>query len=183
MESADGENYGFAADPSVIGWDYQTFGGWIDGRGTGSGRTGAMSVGNATAGSSIPTSGSATFTGFASGTYADSNGEGFVTLANSSVSANFVSRTAILTTSNTQKVSLASGTSSSASNLNLTGTLTYSSATNSLATTSTGLTTQGGMSGSANARFYGPNAEEIGGVFAVRGTSPEAYQGAFGAAQ
>lgn len=36
------------------------------------------------------------------------------------------------------------------------------------------------MSGRADGRFYGPNAEEIGGVFETRGSGVEVYGGAFG---
>lgn len=65
--SADGTKYALLADPITIGWDYQTFGVWVTGAGTGSGTYGALSVGAETAGGAIPTSGTALYIGYTGG--------------------------------------------------------------------------------------------------------------------
>ncbi len=40
-----------------------------------------------------------------------------------------------------------------------------------------------GLTGSSSGQFYGPNAEELGGVFALEGTGVETYIGGYGAKQ
>jgi hypothetical protein len=46
------------------------------------------------------------------------------------------------------------------------------------------LTTSGGLSGNSTGQFYGPNAEELGGVFFLKaGSGVESYRGAYGAKQ
>lgn len=167
-----------AADPGAQGWNYQSFGVWETGMGTGSGRAGVMSVGAPTTGSSIPTSGTATFIGALGGMYVDATGDNFVTASNVSINANFGTRTLSLSSTGTNK-SPDLLTTSSAPNLNLTGTLTYSAGTNSFAGT---LTNGSTLSGTSTGRFYGPNAEELGGVFILKaGSGVETYGGAYGA--
>jgi len=58
--------------------------------------------------------------------------------------------------------------------------LSYTAGTNSFA----GDVTNGGsLSGTSTGRFYGPSAEELGGVFILQAGSgiPETYGGAYGA--
>ena len=66
---------------------------------------------------------------------------------------------------------------SPAPGLDLTGTLRYAAGTN---TFGGDITSANGMSGRADGRFYGPGAEEVGGVFETRGAGTEVYGGAFG---
>jgi len=179
--SADSSQYGIAIDPVVVGWDYQTFGAWITGMGSGSGRVGAISVGNATAGSSIPTTGTATFTGYAGGFYSDGTGAAYLVTANSTLNTDFSTRQAVFSTSGSNTVNLSTAATAANSGLNLSGTLTYSPATNSLTTSS--LSSSNGMSGTANAQFYGTTAQEVGGVFSVRGAGTQGYIGSFGASR
>jgi hypothetical protein len=77
-------------------------------------------------------------------------------------------------------------TTSNFTPMNMTGTLTYAAGTNSISGT---VTTPGGtasgitvsaLSGSINARFYGPTAQEIGGTFGLTGAGLEVYGGSFG---
>lgn len=176
--SADGSRYALAANPFGYGWNYQSFGVWVTGAGTGSGTYGAMSIGAATPGASIPTTGSATYTGFTGGRYINGAGEYFFTSSSMSAVTNFSTRNITFTTTNTQQTpDLQSNTITNNSNLNMSGTLTYSAATNQI----TGnVTTTGGLNGTVNARFYGPSAQEIGGTFAVDSGGLEGYMGAFG---
>lgn len=173
-----GTSVALAADPGAQGWNYQSFGVWETGMGTGSGSAGVMSVGAPTTGPAIPTSGTATFIGKLGGLYVDAAGNNFVTASNVSVNANFGTRTLGLSSTGTNK-SPDLLTTSSAPNLNLTGTLTYSAGTNSFAGT---LTNGSTLSGTSTGRFYGPNAEELGGVFILKaGSGVETYGGAYGA--
>jgi len=175
--SADGTRYALAANPFGYGWNYQTFGVWSTRAGTGSGTYGDMSVGSATQGSSIPTSGTATFSGYSGGRYVNSSGQYFFTSSSMSAATDFAARTVTFTTTNSQVTADLLNVSAN-SNLNMSGNLTYSAATNLI----TGnVSTTGGLTGTVNARFYGPTAQEIGGTFAVdSGGGLEGYIGAFG---
>jgi len=180
---AAGSKFIISADPldSANNWNYQTYGIWETGRGTGSGTAGAVSVGSVTLGSSIPTSGSATYTGHFGGAASDVNGVDWLTTGDASVGVNFATRSLDFATTNskyTSPVASSSPSWASASSLNMTGTLTYSDATNHF----NGTVTDGyAGSGAVNGKFYGPNAEEIGGVFSL-GTYPSTrfHAGAFG---
>jgi hypothetical protein len=45
------------------------------------------------------------------------------------------------------------------------------------------VTSAGGLTGNSTGQFYGPNAEELGGVFLLQGSGVETYAGAYGAKQ
>ena len=98
-----------------------------------------------------------------------------------SLTTDFSARTIGFTTTSTVKAltgSLIAGTSDP--NLNMSGTLTWTSGTNAFSGPVT--TTGRPLSGNANGRFYGPSATEAGGVFYLVPTSGvESYGGAFGA--
>jgi len=177
--SADGEDYALIANPFNLNFDYQTFGTWVTGAGTGSGDAGNFSFGYVTTGSNIPTSGSATYTGYTGGRYSDSSARDYFISANLSATANFATRSVAVTTSNTYK-SRNLVTDVLDTNINMTGTMTYAAATNNL--TGTFSTADSRLSGTMKGQFYGPTANEIGGTFsAVSGT--EGIFGAFGAKQ
>lgn len=167
------------ADPDIFGWEYQSFGVWSAGRTTESGSAGVMSVGAPTAGAAIPTAGTATFTGTSNGVYVDAAGLDYHVDSDVSVNANFAARTLILSSTGTITSRDFFATTSPAPNLNLTGTLAYAAGTNSFAGT---LTNGGTLSGTSTGRFYGPSAQELGGVFVLKANSGvETYGGAYGA--
>jgi hypothetical protein len=176
--SGDGTKSAFAANPYDFGWSYQTFGVWATGAVTGSGAYGAISIGAETAGSAIPTSGTATYTGNSAGRYVNSAGNYWLTGSAMTAATNFSSRSISFSTTGTQ-ITDDLLTVSNNSNLNMSGTLTYSAATNQIAGS---VTTVGGLTGSVNGRFYGPTAQEIGGTFYLTSGSNalEGYAGAFG---
>ncbi len=175
--SANGQDIAIAANPSAHGFEYQSFGAWLTGRGTGAGTAGVLSVGNETSGSNIPKSGTGIFTGVAGGVYVDQAGQDYAVSANASLAADFAKRTAEFTTLGSQKISNFDASVTGASDLDLTGTLTYGAGSNAM----TGTVVSGsGMSGTANGRFYGPNAVEAGGIFHLRGPGVETYGGGFG---
>lgn len=161
-----------AADPEYFGWDYQSFGIWADASNPSTPSIGVLSAGAATSGAAIPTSGTATYTGMAGGIYVDSSDNTYLTYADLTIGANFGTRQLTFNTSGTSDLD----TDASMSGLNISGTLSYSSGTNAFSGT---VTSANSMTGTADGRFYGPSAQEIGGVFFVDGAAGD-YGGSFG---
>ncbi len=180
-----GENPGsfvVAIDPSAQGWNYQTFGVWtMEGAQLPGIRMGAMSAGGPTSGNSVPRTGTATFTGLAAGLYIDPAGMVWATAASMRAEANFGSRTIWFSTSNTMRgADVTAPTSASVQdvNLNLAGSLSYAQGVNNFSGV---LQSQNGaLSGRGEGKFYGPKAEEIGGVYSLSGTGPSRMIGGFG---
>ena len=59
------------------------------------------------------------------------------------------------------------------------GTLNYAAGSNAFS----GNVSATGLTGSSSGQFYGPNAEELGGVFSLEGAGVETYIGGYGAKQ
>lgn len=157
-------------------YEYQTLGVWESGRNTTQVKTGAVSAGAPTAGASIPTSGTATFSGDAIGIMTDAGGSNYMTAATANVTADFNARSLSMNTTNSTKVNLNTAGVATDNSLNLSGTMSYAAGTNSF----TGnVSTQGGMAGTATGRFYGPTAQEAGGTFNTKSTGTQTYIGAF----
>lgn len=175
--SANNQNYTLIANPFNFGWNYQTFGTWLTGAGTGSGKAGNYSIGAPTTGASIPTTGTATYTGATGGRYSSAAGLDYFFSSDLSAAANYATRSVALT-STSSVVSRDLLSQSSMNALNFTGTITYAAATNALTGT---ITTTGGMNGTAKGQFYGPSANELGGSFTAAGGGLELFSGAFGA--
>jgi hypothetical protein len=180
--SANKQNALISADYVGLGYSYQTYGIWLTGYGTPSGNVGAISVGSTTPVASIPTTGTATFTGYAGGIYVEPIGVANLTSANLSMTADFANRSISFATTNTEMYQLNALVNSPnpglilIPSLNMTGTLTYSAGTNSFS----GPISAGSLTGQAKGQFYGPAATEIGGTFAVKGSGVTTYAGAFG---
>lgn len=198
IEAYDGANLSSSTDIAYLidaqnglaDWEYQTFGVWESGRGSASGTIGAISIGAPTTGAAIPTLGSATFTGLTAGIYVDAAGVDYVTSSTLNVDVDFAARTLDLTTSNTLKTSLAGGGAVADNNLNLTSSgpqVGYDLLLNSFSVpvTAAGSTgNPGDLAGTSSGQFYGPNAEELGGVFSLSNpATDEYYSGAYGAKQ
>jgi hypothetical protein len=167
-----------AANPQVD-WDYQTFGLWETGLDTGSGTVGAITVGSLTPGSDIPKTGSATFKGVSGGIYLNAAGtKDYITASALTAEVDFLGRTIDLKTADTTKLDSVSGTPVLDQSLNMTGTLSYQPNVNSF----TGaVATTGGLTGKSTGQFYGPAAQELGGVFSLTGAGMENYAGGYGA--
>ena len=178
-DDADGMIY----DPeNGSNWNYQTMATWVQANEAAGGRIGAMSVGNKTAGTSIPSLSTAAFTGVAEGMYVTDNHDFYGVSSDATLVADFVNRSVTFATTNSKIHTYDTHVTTSKSDLDLTGTFSYSADNNTLTASSLSSKTSGWTGGTASAKFYGPNAEEIGGVFSIRGTGPrEAYEGAFGA--
>lgn len=164
-----------ARDPAIP-FEYQTFGVWLSSLGQDSGIAGVLSIGAPTMGNAIPNTTNVTFTGATTGFYADATDRTYATFSPLTMKVDFLNRTLDLTTTGTEKIDLDTEVSSAAANLDMTGTLTYAAGTNSFA----GNVVATGLSGSSTGQFYGPNAEELGGVFSLSG-GEEHYMGGYGA--
>ena len=176
------QDFGIALNAVYPGvdWNYQTYGAWSTGLGTGSGYVAVTSVGNETLSSSIPASGPAVFNGFSSGFALTTDGERSVIVSSDfQATADFVSREVSFAASNSEAAFLNTFEIIDGRIFDYSGTVTYNSGTNLLVGS---LNTSEGISSTVTAQFYGPNAEELGGVFEV--SSPNdvgAYIGSFGA--
>ncbi|WP_028469798.1 transferrin-binding protein-like solute binding protein [Neptunomonas japonica] len=166
-----------AIDPKSSAFDYQTFGVWKPGAGVSAGAIGVLSAGLKTVGASVPTTGNVTFTGKLLGVYISPAGQGRFVTGETAINSDFAARTIGFSTSNTKL----DGTTLTP-NLDIATTaLTYTGA-NSFSGVVTATGAGAGLSGTANGAFYGPNAEEVGGVFTVKASSGiEFYTGSFGA--
>lgn len=173
-----GTKAAFAADPFQLGWNYQSFGIWTT-VGMSSLTAGVMTVGALTAAGSVPMTGTGSYTGAAGGFYVDASGDSFFTTADMSAVADFTNQSISFSTNNTQMTSDLI-TSQPNPTLNLAGTLTYSAGSNQF---SGNVITTGNLSGSADGVFYGPSAQEIGGIFSVSNSGIETYAGGFGGKQ
>lgn len=181
---SNGNDIAIISPGSMNGWSYQSYGIWISNLNSSSGTVGGGSAGSLTTGVSIPTTGTANFSGTSAGAYTNSAGNAYLTGSAMSASVNFATRSLSFATTGTQ-ILLSNGSWQSTAGLNTTGTLSYSSATNLV--TGTNLATAGGggvavmTGGTVTGKFYGPTANELGGTFAVRaGAGVESYAGAFG---
>jgi len=184
-------SYQGAYDSSSPGFSsanyYLSYGVWGDVLGTQ--LVGGIS-GRPTDAINIPTTGSATYVGNSLGIYTNSGSQNLV-ISNLSAGVDFSGRTVSFSTTNSQITPWSTTIASSngglglngvaltpMSSLNLTGTLTYGSNVNLI---SGNVSTASGMTGPATAKFYGPIADELGGVFAVKNASgTSSYVGSFG---
>lgn len=154
------------ADPVFMGWNYQTFGVWDKAVGASDFQAGAISAGSPTPGSAVPLAGNALFTGIAFGFYVDPGGALFATAATMNANVDFGTRAIGFNTFGTTTSN--GGAPVLNTNLNLSGTLNYGIGVNQFSGTVTAPAAS--LSGSASGRFYGPNAEEIGGVYGLSDT-------------
>ena len=166
------------ANPYAQGWNYQSFGVWNT-QGMAAGRINSLSFGSVTPASAVPSSGTASFVGKLGGIYVSPSGDASMASADVRVSADFGNRSLGFASSGTRLTQdLKAGTP--APHLDLAGTLTYSPAANSFAGTlrNAGAT----MSGSTAGRYYGPAAQELGGVLSLKAANtPETLTGGYGA--
>lgn len=186
LSQDDGARAAISAEPLLNGWNYQSFGVWITGRGQGSGTAGVISVGSTTPANAVPQVGRATYVGSAGGLYLGPTGEYALTAANMSAQVNFGARTVDFQTRNTVAATPdmigASIAPVAAGALDVAGRLTYAAGSNRFTGPVTSVSSSDGtpMTGTAVGQFYGPNANEIGGTFNVNGAGMEGYVSGFG---
>jgi len=175
------ETVGAVADPYKEGWNYQSFGTWATRTWRfGTGGRYASTFGAPTPGSAVPASGTATFSGELAGTYmSPAWKEGSIAAASLSVGVDFQARSLNFASTGTT-ITRNLSTATAAPGLNLAGTLTYAPGSGSFSGTLH--SASGTMSGTSQGRFYGPAAEELGGVFNLSvPKSTETFVGAYGA--
>jgi hypothetical protein len=174
---------GVMVDPSYYGWNYQSFGVWMKDPMASTFQAGTISAGAVTPGSAVPTIGSATFTGHAGGFYFDGAGNRFSTDARMSAVTDFRNRNIDFSTSGTVLSTVTNPPLTTPnSDLDLRGNLSYAAGASRF--TGNVSTANNALSGNATGRFYGPNAEEIGGVYGLSAPSGGARMiGAFGGKQ
>jgi hypothetical protein len=165
------------APPFFGGWNYQTFGVWLQQTGPSSFRAGGISVGAVTP--AMPTTGTANFSGLASGFFV-SGASAFATASTMTADVDFQLRSINFATQNTTTVSFAGGPSTSAPGLDFNGTVIYNPGSNQFRVPVTTTACCFNMSGDVNGRFYGPAAQEIGGVYSLTDGGSNRMLGAFG---
>jgi hypothetical protein len=170
-----------ASDSIPQGWNYQSYGVWLKEVSSTAFQVGVMSAGAVTPASAVPTTGSANFVGLSSAFYVDTSGTPFFTTADMTAGVNWMTRNIAFSTANTVAGNLVTGVTGPNSDLNLSGTLIYDPGTNLFTGTIT--TVSPVLTGPATGRFYGPGAEEIGGVYRLTGPGISRMLGAFGGKQ
>ena len=165
-------------DAQANGWNYQTYGVWAVASNPTSFLVGAASAGNATPGNAVPTTGTATFTGNASGYFIDTTGTRFTTGAAMIANVDFQNRAIGFTTIDTTAVNSNTGAASMKGELDLSGTLTYAAGVNNFSGPVG--TANHNMAGNASGRFYGPTAQEIGGTYLLQNGATSRMVGGFG---
>ena len=171
-------------DPEVGQLQYHTFGTWGYQQSTPlRSSIGYVVLGAPTPTGSVPTTGSASYSGAMTAIYtAASLGSDslFDVTAQANALVDFNARSVTFSTSNTVRQSLVNAVVTPDAALNLSGVLSYGPGANAFSGT---ITTANGLSGTANGAFFGPLGQEIGGAFVLRDnhTTPTTHMfGAFG---
>ena len=204
--TVDGESYGYYTFTSdgdespilitgipqttegVWKYEYQNYGAWVNFSMDGL-SIGAMSAGAETPYSGLPENGSATYVGEYTGVYInDATNEDAITVGKVALDANFTSRNIVFGTYDNYKKNLWQTPELNfvgASHLNISGTLNFADETNLFSGSVTLDSDTGEVEdGVVKGQFYGPEAQEVGGVFDISHTSAgdtELHIGSFGA--
>jgi hypothetical protein len=150
----------------AMGWNYQTFGVWQKDLSATSFQAGAMSVGQVTPASALPIGlTDARFTGHAGGFYVDGAGTAYVTDAQMDAVVNFRDRIIDFRTKGTWLTDRSTFAQTEKPELDLVGNWKYGEGTSQFRGPIN--TQNNALRGEASGRFYGPNAEEIGGVYGL----------------
>jgi transferrin binding protein len=124
----------------------------------------AISFGSRTLGSDVPTTGTGSYSGFLIGNAIEANGQQLSISGLASATADFGARSVAFSSTGSGKTDRATGVFTADAGYNVTGTLTYSAGSNTLAGT---LNSANGRSGAAAGAFYGPQAAEMGVTFSL----------------
>lgn len=179
--ASDWSRQAVVADPLTLGWKYQSFAAWQTGLGQSAGSMGATSFGRETGWtdgiSGVPQTGAATFAGFMGGIYSDAGGQDHAVTAEVGLRMDFAGHAADFFTANT-----VDRNGQVFDDLNISGTFVglpnFPQMFGSLSTAR--------LQGVSSGRFFGPAAEEFGGVFTLTPKSGEGLErlaGAFGSTQ
>lgn len=176
----DGPSSVSIIDPAFFGWNYQSFGTWMEDINPFA--FGAISAGAVTPANGVPTTGIANFTGHAGGIYID-GGNRYGTDASMRAAVDFENRLVQFSTVGTTLTPIGTAAPSTLdpSTLNLGGALNYAPGTNQFSGAVN--TADGALKGNATGRFYGPNAQEIGGTYGLGSADGKKMVGGFGGKQ
>lgn len=168
-----------AVDPTYKGWNYQSFGVWLKDVSVNSFQAGALSAGAITPASALPTGlTDARFTGHAAGFYFDGEGNRYATDAQMNAISDFKNRNIQFSTSGTLLTDTSTRARTTDTTLDLNGNWSYAPGTSQFS--GSVRTADGALTGTGSGRFYGPNAEEIGGVYGLTGAGGARMLGGFG---
>ena len=146
--------------PSTSQLQYHSLGNWVTVI-SGTTTEGYMSMGYVTAGSDVPTTGTATYSGVMTAT-AKLSGTLLGVDALAAATVDFTARSLVLSTSGTERYDFSTpGTRTADATMDLSGTLTWSSGLSNFSGT---VSSGSGMTGNANGHFFGPSAAELGGT-------------------
>lgn len=163
----ENESTGFVA----IQQEYSSFGLWLQALTSNTLAVGAMIAGSTT--STMPSTGTAIYSGAFTGTYTSSSGSFSPTFGAISSTVNFGSRTGSISA---PSVTFDNDTSSAT--FGFSGGITVSGSAFS------GIVTDNrGTAGSIQGAFFGPSAVEMGGTFSIRGIGLDSHIGSFGMSQ
>ena len=173
-------------NPAAAGWSYQTFGYFFGSANKGfldrsrDPFVGYQSIGKQTRVSEMPKSGSADYNGISHGYY---NGNQVTAL--NKLHANFGKRSISYETTGVSQLHTFEGTDHVIEDkpaFNLSGSASWAANSSDF---SGDIRTAEGLTGKWQGRFYGPNADEVGGIFGLQGTATDGsavqYVGGFGA--
>ncbi|MEL6645330.1 MAG: transferrin-binding protein-like solute binding protein [Pseudomonadota bacterium] len=163
----------FGAEPRIT-FEHQTFGAWMAGPTTGSGTAGAGTFGDPTPTSNAPIN-IGVYRGIGTGIYQTDDGDVFVTSNNFNVSIRPAEDRLTISSNNTVGVNVATGEEMTLNTLNF----NFGFGVLSGITFTADVADLDDRTGTATGTFYGPNAEELGGVFQVKDAT-SSHIGAFG---
>jgi hypothetical protein len=171
------DEFAVISDHNLMGFEYQSYGVWLNGLDAGMGVAAAMTAGAATPALGIPVGGVAVYDGSSTGLYVDPAGDTFLAFADFGASVDFGTLAISVSSTDTQVLDLNSGVSSANFALNYAGAGAVApdgSFVTAIAATD--------LVGTLDGKLYGPSAQELGGTFAMSGLNGR-YIGAVGAAQ
>ncbi len=165
------------SDQNLMGFEFQSYGVWLNGVDVGMGKIAAMTAGAATPALGVPVGGVAIYNGSSTGFYVDPAGDSFFAFADFSANVDFGTAAMSVSSTNTQVLDTNSGVTSANSALNYDG-------VGAVALDGSFVTaiTATDLAGTLDGKLYGPSAQERGGTFAMSGPNGS-YIGAVGAAQ
>ncbi|MCH9853176.1 MAG: transferrin-binding protein-like solute binding protein [Alphaproteobacteria bacterium] len=189
-KSSDVRDWLIAFNPSDEVWKYQSMALWLDVKNLNDINVGVLSFGNITVPADIPSQQNISFTGKSIGLYIDASNNRYLTQA--TITANLQGNMIELKATDTYRWGAPSfnitnignniparNTETRDNDLDFMTNLTHNSSRNSF--DSDNVTTNGGLQGAVKAQFYGPEAQELGGVFRMTDDNGSSYAGAFGA--
>ena len=175
--TADEDELAVISDHNLMGFEYQSYGVWLNGINAGRGTIAAMTAGAATPASGVPVAGLALYNGSSTGFYVDPAGEPFLAFAEFSAAVSFDTLAMNVASTGTQLLNPNTLVTSANSALDYAGAGAVAldgSFITAIAATD--------LAGTLDGKLYGPTAQELGGTFAMSGPNGS-YIGAVGAAQ